>query len=261
MLDVFGELIGIERKRGLGAAGNELRAEEFRQSGFSGEIIDARRLIVDVERHGQVILREEPVREAANISDIKRKPGAQFAADGEINGVRVGSLQRVVHTPSNRGTSRIQTAGESPRRRLNENRCAGVVGGGNRIHGCDSGSSEGSLDIGRIGQLGGKTKRAILIEGVGKALADAVVDDAESCPDTGLALAAEKCAEKSGGTVRRPSHGNAWTQVVVIPIVETRLAVGRACPIVADERRSTGRNSLLHSCGALIEPGVQTHGG
>src|SRR5208337_4173706 len=140
-----------------------------------------------------------PVGETAHIRNIQRKPRAELSTDREIDGVGVGRLQCVIHTPSYRGTSGVQVAweryGVGPLRRRNKDLIPSVIGGGNRIHGCDPRGGQRSLNIGRIRQLSGKSKRAILIKRVGKALAHAVINDTKSRTDAGLPFAAKKCAE------------------------------------------------------------------
>ena len=73
--------------------------ENFGQSNFGGEVIDARFLVIHVERHGEVVLGEQTMGETADIRDVEGESRAQFAADGEIERVGIGSLQLVVDAP------------------------------------------------------------------------------------------------------------------------------------------------------------------
>jgi len=73
LLNIGGNLVRAKALRRIGDASVELRAENLGQRLFRGEVVNARLFVVDVLRHGEIVLRQQAMREPADIGKIQRK--------------------------------------------------------------------------------------------------------------------------------------------------------------------------------------------
>src|SRR5208337_4771614 len=112
------------------------------------KIIDTRFLVIDIERHRQVILGQASAGKPADVGSLKGESGSKFAADRKIEVVGIGSLQFIVDPPGD-GQGAGINHGENTGRWLNEDLVfgVGVVGLGDDMHVVYTGSRQRGFRI------------------------------------------------------------------------------------------------------------------
>src|SRR5271157_801935 len=206
-----------------------------------------------------------------DIGSFKDETSAEFAGDGEIENVRVGSLESVVQPPvDGKGPGTRPSRGSDQPRKRGGRRAHHLLAAKARV--CRRQGEEARkarraiylLRAGGVHQGGGQAEGALPVEGVYDALAEVVEVDAVTASDRALAGAPEQRMHKSAAPMRRVRKSDSWSEVLVVPGPVRLLAV--PLPGKGHLHQPAGilrvkRFSLCHVYATLGKPVIQADRG